>query len=370
MRRSLFRLLLCLALLACFVQPVAALEEKELFEDFFAALPESVEKELANATTPTAAAELVGVEYLFSLCLSFLEGEFSASFPFFMRMLGIALLMALLDRLQEALGSSGTAAACGAGVILVLLLFRTAEADLGRVTTTLADMRALSDGLLPVFASLFVSGGSATTATAASGGFAALSYLLEHVVAALLLPLLRVLFAFSVISAVGSRSPLLGLFSALRQIYITALGFLGLLLGASLGFQTTLTAAADSLAAHSARFAVGNLIPVIGNSLSGSLRTLAASLTLLKSTVGILAVVAILLLFLPGLCSLLLHRFFFSLTAGLSAALGSRHASQIFADFRAIYDLAIATLAIASVLFLLIIGILTRCGVAAGGMGG
>lgn len=364
------RILLLLAVCLClFTLPCAAVEEEQLFSDFFAALPSEIENALGEMTGAEAAASLVGAEYLVSLVIDGLKSELAASSSFFFRVLGVALLLAALGRLQDALGegASTRAAECGIGVLLVLLLYRVAEADVSRAATVIGDMKSFSDGLIPVFGALFAAGGSIGTATAAAGGFTAFSYVLQHLIAGVLLPLLRILFGFTVITSVGRQPGLSGIFTSLRQTYLTLLGFVALLLAASLGFQSTLSASADSLAAHSLRFAVGNLIPVVGGTLGGTLRTLSASLSLLKSTVGVLAVAALLLLLLPTLISLLLHRLFLSLAASVSTMLGSERAGKILSDFRMVYDLAIAALAVGTVLFLLIIGILTRCSLAIGG---
>lgn len=357
-------------LLLLFSLPAAAVEEEELLSTLFSSLPAEVADALEKEQRENGAAALVGAEQLAALVLDALRGELNSSVAYFMRLMGVALLLAVLSHLHAAIGEGGggRAAECGIGILLILLLYRTTEADITRVATLVEDMRRFSDGLAVVFASLFAAGGSSGTAVAAAGTFTILSYLLTHLVAGVLTPFLRLLFALTVIGAVSKKQNFSGLFSALKQLYVTLLSFITLLLTASLAFQSTLSSASDTMALHSVRFAVGNLIPVVGGALGGTLRTLSATLQLLKSTTGALSVAALLLLLLPTLIGLLLHRFFLSLSEALSGVLGSERASNIFRDFRVIYDLAAATLAVVLVLFFFIIGILTRCSLAIGGI--
>lgn len=366
MRRVLCFLLLLLLCGVLFCLPASAAMEEELFSDFFAALPEDVKEQLEGKTGTNAAGSLVGAEYLISVLLSSLREGLAASGSFFFRLIGIAILLSVLSHFARDLGSEAAtrAAEMGIAVVLTFLVYRFAAEDISRVGECLSDMRAFADGLIPVFFGLYAAGGSTATATAAAAGFTSLSYLLQHFCATLLLPLLQLLFGFTAIHAAGGRMKTEGVFSSLRGLYVTSLGFLSLLLVTSLGFQSTLAASADSLAAQSMRFAVGNLIPVVGGSLSGTLRTLGASLTLLKGTVGALAVTALLLLLLPTLIGVLLHRFFLSLAASVSGMLGSERAGKILTAFRGIYDLAAATLALCLVVFLLILALLVRLGVA------
>ena len=372
MRRRVLCFAVCfLCLAACFSLPVSAGEtEEKLFSDFFAALPPETQAALDGIQDPTSAAELIGAEHIASLLLAALKDGLSASGEFFLKTLGLALLVAILSQFAAELKDAGAIAAAeiGMGVILVFSVYGLAAGDMARLETALSDMGNFSNGLVPVFFGLYAAGGSTATATASAAGFTAFSYLLGRFCVAVLLPLLRLLFGLSVISVAGGRLQIDGLFSTLKHTYITLLCFLSLLLVTSLGFQSALASSADSMATQSVRFALGNMIPVIGGQLGGTLRTLSASLGLLKNTVGALSVAALLLLLLPPLVSLLLHRFFLSLSASFSKMLGAGRAEKVFLAFRGMYDLAVATLALTLVTFLLLLALLVRCGVAVSGV--
>ena len=355
-------LLLCSSLLCI---PVSAVDEEPYFSDFLDTLPSELREALEGKESTEEVGELLGVEHLFSMLVSAIGDGIAASLPFFLRLVGICVLLSLLSQLAASLSPSSCAAAEACiGIVLVFLVFRLAEADISRATACLRDLSDISNGMIPIFFGLFAAGGSTATATASAAGFTAFSYLIKSVCIGVLLPILRLLFAFSAIRAAGGRLKTEGLFASLRSTYITVLAFLSVLLVTSLGFQSSLSASADSLATQSVRFTVGQLIPVIGTSLSGSLRTIAASLSLVKGTLGTLAVVALLLLLLPPLVELLLHRFLLSLCASVSAMLGSERAKETLIAFRGVYDLAAATVAICMVLFILMLSLLLRCGIA------
>lgn len=352
----LFSFLLCL--------PVAALDTEDYFSDFRDSLPPEIRDALSD-TDYTKADELLGVERLLSLLISAAEQGTRATVPFLLRLLGIVILLSLLSHLAADLpDSTASSAQGGIGIVLAFLIFRFAGTDITNVTACLADLSEFANGLIPIFFGLFAAGGSTATATASAAGFTAFSYLLKGVCIALLLPLLRLLFAFTAIRTAGGKLKTESLFSSLRGAYVTLLGFLSLLLVTSLGFQSSLAASADSLAARSIRFTVGQLVPVVGGSLSGSLSTLAASLSLVKSTLGTLSVFALLCMLLPPLVELLFHRFALSLCASVSAMLGNERAKEAFTAFRSAYDLAAATLAICLVLFLILLALLLSCGLA------
>lgn len=365
-RKLLFSAVVLLLFSALFAVPVFAAEEDELFSDFFAALPEEVRADLAGRTDTKDIGNLIGVRYLFSLVADALDAGVREGSGFFARTVGLALLFSALSHLLAGGGEGSTLRMAGKGmeIILVFLLFSECKNDMALTSALLTDLCRFSDGLIPVFGALFSAAGNGMSAAVAGGGFLSLSYVLEHIAAGVMLPFLHLLLAFCVLFCLWEGGTAKPLFDSLRRTYITLLSFLSLLLVTALGFQGVLAASADSLAASAVRFTVGQMIPVVGAGLGGTLRTLSATLSLLKSKIGVLAVVALLSLFLPTLVSLLLHRFCLSFAGGFASLLGSERAGRIFTDFRGIYDLAVATLSLCAVLFLLVIGVLSHMGIA------
>lgn len=367
-RARLFALLFALVcLLPLLATPLSALSLEEILPDLLAAMPKDAQDALSGVTTPAEAGELLGIERLFSLLLSACEGAAPPALALFGKLLAAVLFSAVLGLVAKQLGGSAARAAeCAIAVAVAVTVFTVARQDISLAVATVTDMRTLSDGLIPLFATLFASGGSAGTAVTAASGFAALSLFLTHAIGALLVPMLGFLFGLNAVSALGTGTVTDGLFRTVRSLYLTLILFLSVLLVTSLGFQSTLTAASDSLAAGSVRFAVGSLIPVVGGTLGGSLRTLASSLSLVRTTAGTLTVAALLSTSLPVLISLLLHRLILSLSADVAGALGADGTRRILDGFRGIYDLAVAALAVALVLFFLVLGILCRTATAIG----
>lgn len=358
MRRVLIFACALVLLFSFFALPTGALTLDDILPDLLEAMPDGG-GDLSDYADPEKAGELLGIEYLSSLVLAALSGGLSSSLGFFGQMLGAVILVAVLSLFAKHLdGAAARAASFGIAAVLAVSVFALARSDMEQLTGTLEGMCRLSDALGPIFATLFASGGSAGAAAAAASGFATLSFLLTHAIAALLSPMLCFLFGLCALSVFGEGGQTGGLFRTVRGLYLTVLLFLSVLLVTSLGFQSTLAASADSLAVGSVRFAVGNLIPIVGGTLGGSLRTLAASLSLIRSTVGTLTLVSLLASVLPVLVSLLLHRFCLSLCSDLAGMLGADDAKRIFEGFRGIYDLAVATLSLAFVLFFFVLGIL------------
>ena len=113
------------------------------------------------------------------------------------------------------------------------------------------------------------------------------------------------------VGVVGSVMPL-GTTSRIGDgIKKAAVWLLSLILTIFLGIlsvQTCVNKAADSLGLKTVRFMIGSFVPVAGGALSESLGTLLGSMGLLKSSVGMFAVVAIAAAVLPLVIEMLVWR--------------------------------------------------------------
>ena len=188
-----------------------------------------------------------------------------------------------------------------------------------------------------------------------------MNLIIENLAVGLLLPLAGICFAFTMLDCVSGGLRLDGFTGNLKGCYLTLLGLLCAVATAALSFQTTLAASADSVTVRTARFAVGNMIPLVGSSVGASLSTLISSLSLIKNGVGAGAVVAVIAMTLPTVAALYFTRLGLSLSASCARMLGAESVCKLFSDFRGIYDMILAVSAFVSVLFIFYLAVFVKC---------
>ncbi len=343
-------------------------KEETAVRDFFASLPDlGIEDPLSEEGNEELLHRL-GIEYLFSLAIDSLSGEAPSALATLSTLLGIGLLLSLTALMREKL-SSGTGKVLD-GVLSISLVLFLYERFLGvfRLSEAfLTDLCALSDLFAPLMASLYLAGGNTAGATVGGGALFALSILLENLGAAVLMPLLRLLLGFLLVSAVGEiRTD--GLVSSLKNLYTMLLSFGCMLTGAALSFQTVLGNAADSFTLRTVKFAVGNMIPTVGGTVSSGLSALASSVSFLRATAGGGVCAVLFAAALPSLVSLLLSRLCLSLSASFFELLGvGAPYVRLLRAFRALLDLCLAAVALSFMLFIFIAAVFMKSRVALGG---
>ena len=161
---------------------------------------------------------------------------------------------------------------------------------------------------VPIFASILALSGKTVTAPAMSALLLGATEVVSFVSSFAVLPLMGGYLALSISSGV---SPLLnssGIVESVKKISMWVISLLGTLFIGILGIQTAVNSAADSVTLRTAKFILGTSVPVAGGVLSEAVSTISASMGLLKSSVGIYGVVALIFMLLPIVIELILWR--------------------------------------------------------------
>ena len=154
--------------------------------------------------------------------------------------------------------------------------------------------------------------------------------------------------------------------SWVRKAYTGFLGAITFLLSALLGCQSVLSARADSLRMKGIKYAVGNLLPVAGSAVSGSLGSVAAGVDLLRSICGVCGVLLLGLLLLPMLVELLLFRAVIRLASVAASSLDCAADARLLDDVAELYGYMAGAVSLCSVFFILTLCVLIACGSALG----
>ncbi len=236
----------------------------------------------------------------------------------------------LKDGLKTPLISLGIIAAI---IIINALLFDKENSAISPVVTYASTLSVLGVIIVPVFAAINTAIGAmkacAAFMTAFIPIFAAITAATGKAVTSISMSTLllgaangvSLLSNFAIVPFIGgylslsvatSISPLVnsgGISSAVKKIALWALSFITTVFLGILSIQTVVNAHADNLSMRTAKFIIGSSVPVAGGVLSEALGTLTASMSLLKSSVGIYGVVICCLIFLPIIIELILWRF-------------------------------------------------------------
>lgn len=219
------------------------------------------------------------------------------------------ILFLLLNAVVSMLiGESGNRAlldlvcAGGCGVLLWEKLVTLSE----HLCTQIESWNRFLLGFLPVYASVFTLGGEPMAALAANGFFLTVLCMLAQLLTAFVPPLLQCYLALSMACCISSETGLGNCCKALGSLLQKLLGWAGKLLAALLGLQRLSALQLDRTALRAGQLLTGT-IPIIGQTLSDASEAVLASIQLLKSGLGLAALLALAAEFIPLYLGMLLH---------------------------------------------------------------
>ena len=223
-------------------------------------------------------------------------------------LLGAAVLMALVAGIQGVADTSTLRPVYGMAAVLCV------TASVGpRALLCLRDssevLQAASGFLsayIPILTGILLTSGRSATAVVYNSmmflGCEAAVLLMTTV----FLPVTGILMALSAIAAASGENRLGAMVKMLRQLATWALGLLLVVFIGLTMLQTSVSAAADTVGAKSAKYLIGSLIPVVGSSISDAVMAARGALALLHSTVGGIGIVVLAAIFLPPVVQVLL----------------------------------------------------------------
>ena len=215
---------------------------------------------------------------------------------------------------------------------------------------------------VPVFGGILLLGGGTATSAASTALLLSAAELIVQAAAFLIVPLMSAYLGVGVASGVSPLIKNTALHETVKKAAMWILGFVFTAFTGLLSMQTTISAAADTFGTKTVKFMVNSFVPVAGSALSEAVTTVSASVTLLKSSVGIYAVLAVVLILLPVIIELLLWRLALMLAGTVSGMFALPRAPDILKAVDSVLAVLIGIILFIGAVFIISLAILIKAG--------
>ena len=160
----------------------------------------------------------------------------------------------------------------------------------------------------PVFCVICATSGGAMTSFSVNGSLLLLSQALNFISANVFLPVVNCFMGISVCSSIRRDLNMGSIVSALKNLITKSISALSAIFVSYLSLKTAVASRADALGLRSVRFAINSIVPIIGSSISEGLLSIQSYSSLIKTSVGIVGIIAIAAVFLPAIVNITLWR--------------------------------------------------------------
>lgn len=313
-------LLLFLLLVSCTVSARAA----ELPRDLWDALPDGTEELLEGADLSGGSGLGEGASRILGNARSQFRSVLKERLRGAVSILLVVILCSVVGGVSRETGSAVSARVLTMAGALSVTLVTAGSLDglLGLGAKTIQELNQFSKILLPTLAAATAAGGAIGTATVQQVATAFFADLLLNLINGLLMPMVYLYIGALTAGAVLPEGRLGGIATALKKVITWVLSASLIVFTLYLSVVHIVSGAADSLSVKVAKTAISGVIPIVGGIISEASETVLAGAGMLKNTVGVFGMLAVL-----GACAypflqLGIQYLLYKLTAFLAGTVG------------------------------------------------
>lgn len=273
------------------------------------------------------------------------------------------LLSALLQSLKSDFDDSVNAVYSSATALLIsTVIFVKLTSTVSLASMAISVSADFIYAFVPVFCGIVVASGGITTGFSTNTTLLILAQGLSFISSNVFMPTVNCYLALGVTSSLRYELNLDKLLSSLKKIITTCISFISGVFVSVLSVKTAVAGRADALGLRSVRFAINSVVPVIGSSISEGLLSIQAYSSLIKSSVGIVGIIAVVLVFLPAIIEVVLWRISLGICSIVSDVFGDKSVSAVLGAFTNALLLVNVILILSMVTTVISFGILIAAG--------
>ncbi len=273
-------------------------------------------------------------------------------FTHFMVVTGIMAVMAVLTNISRSPETvtliGGSCVACILATPIVSLITRS--------FSVLETLTVFTSAFSAVFCAVTSAAGGVIQGTSFLGMNIFLNSALSVFVSSMSKPLSGCMCSLAFLSCFNIKTFSERISELFKKFYIFILGLITTVFSGVSAIKAILGGSADSVTVKGIKFLVGRSLPIVGGVVSESYQSIMASLSLIKSTVGIFGIITIVITVFPVISELMSWWLFLNFISTVSEIFGCFKIQNLILIFKDVIILVIATIIFSALLFIVSCG--------------
>lgn len=308
---------------------------EEIEESFFSQLDGEVNDLLENFGLDSLDGESVfsnGGENIKSYFSDTLKEKLQGAAAWFFLGLCTIMLLSVFSSTFD-FSSSGDALSIFSASIICIVTVGRISSFLNCVLSSMALNGKLMLSFIPVFALLISLSGNPTSALTYNSFLLFFCEIMNFFLDKVFVSVIGIYFSLSIGFSFNPSVNLNRFINGANRITSLVLGLCASLFTGLLSLKNVLAVSADSLSVKGVRFLLSSLVPVIGSSLSEAYSSVLGSINLMKSSLAVLGILALVVINIPALTEGVIYFFLMTILSCFAEILGLYRVSEIFRSF-------------------------------------
>ena len=245
-------------------------------------------------------------------------------------------------------------------IIIFFIISKSIISLIRASCATLNTVTSLMNILLPILAGLIAASGNALLAFSLNSTTIYLSNIITYFTNKILSSFTVYYFVLSVSCATFTSIDISRLCNSIKNAVLKILGLISSFFISFLSLKGLLANSIDTLSLKGSKLLISNIIPVIGSNISEAYSTVFYSLSLLKSSVGLIGIIAVLSISLPMIIEISLYNFSFFVCENIAVILNLENLPKLFEAICSVLKILNLIIIFSSVVLIISIGIMIR----------
>lgn len=247
-------------------------------------------------------------------------------------------------------------------LVIIIFLFKSFVSCSGLAVNTIKKVSDFMTALIPVMLALLASVGSVSQAALLDPLIIGGINIFTMIILKFIIPLIMISFAMEFVNGISKEFSIDNLNKLIKQIIIwTMVGimtiFIGILTVRGLSSKTL-----DLVTAKTFKFAIDSFIPIVGGCLSDAVAAVASYSLALKGAVGLIGFIVIVVITVFPIIKLIVIALMFKLTAAIVEPISDGKITDLISKTSDSLVMLLASLISVSVMFFILISILSATG--------
>ena len=334
--------------------------------DFKDTLPDYVTDFLGDEVFEGDFSSLTGADInqgtFFDYIIDYLLFSLPTVMKSFSGLLILVLLISIFNLLKNSFSSEGLKSAFSscASLCISVSVFSVISGIIDTCVDYIGTLCNTMNTFAPVMSAMYIMTGSISGAAVSNASMMLFLSIVENFIVIALVPIIKICLCFSVVSSLSGGIDLSEGSKMIKNTFTGICVFIISIFSFVMSYQSVLSQGADTLTIRTARFAIGNFIPIVGGFVSESLKTVSSSLSFVKSSCGVVAIIVIVLITLPVVVSLLLYRLSFGIISTTTKVLGIGNEAKCCDEAGTLCSFILAILCLTFIVFIFAITIFIK----------
>ena len=311
----------------------------------------------------TGAQKITNWNYIIDYIFNSIGINFKSIIKAFSILLSLLILCSLLNSFNSTIKNGALDSVIGiiGNIAIISSIMELSRDPITKSIALLDNLKVFVNTISPALSAMFAMGGNVNSAIIHNYGLIVFLSILENICIISLELIIGICMALTLSSAFVREGNLLALSNAIKKIFSFVLGFIMLTFTTVISTQSLLASKADNLSSKTAKMLISQVIPIIGGSIGESLRTAGASIEYLRSNIGIILIVVLLLMILPTLINIALYRLAFILANSFAGLIGCNREGSIILEISSLFGYILAVISICSIVLILLLTVFAKC---------